>query len=91
VLKSIKQSGAQVALVAVPELSLMSIVAGKPSDSPIYKELADEEGVPIVNDVFSDVLSKPELCADKIHPNAKGYRQMASGMFARFKEIGFVR
>jgi len=91
VLKSIKQSGAQVALVAVPELSLMSIVAGKPSDSPIYKELADGEGVPIVNDVFSDVLSQPELCSDKIHPNAKGYRQMASGMIARFKEIGFVR
>ncbi len=43
-LKSIKQSGAQVALVAVPELSLMGIVAGKPSDSPIYKELAKEEG-----------------------------------------------
>lgn len=91
VLKSIKQSGAQVALVAVPELSLMSIVAGKPSDSPIYKELAREEGVPVVSDVFSDVLSQPELCADRIHPNAKGYRQMASGLFARFSEIGFVR
>lgn len=91
VLKSIKQSGAQVALVAVPELSLMSIVAGKPSDSPIYKELAKEEGVPIVSEVFSDVLSKPEHCADRIHPNAKGYRQMASGLIARFSEIGFIR
>lgn len=90
-LRSIKQSGAQVVLVAVPELSLMSIVAGKPSDSPIYKELADEEGVPIVNDVFSDVLSQPELCADRIHPNAEGYRQMANGLLARFREIGFVR
>ena len=56
-LKLIKQFGTQVALVAVPELSLMGIVAGKPSDSPIYKELAREEGVPIVSDVFSDVLS----------------------------------
>ena len=91
VIKLIKQSGAQVALVAVPELSLMSIVAGKPSDSPIYKELASDEGVPIVNDVFSDVLSQSELCADKIHPNAKGYRQMADGLFTRFSEIGFVR
>lgn len=91
VLKSIKQSGAQVALVAVPELSLMSIAAGKPSDSPIYKELAREEGVPIVSDVFSEILSQPELCADRIHPNAKGYHQMASGLFSRFGEIGFVR
>ena len=91
VIKSIKQTGAKVALVAIPELSLMSIVAGKPSDSPIYKALASEEGVPVVSDVFSDVLSQPELCADKIHPNAKGYRQMADGLFARFSEIGFVR
>jgi acyl-CoA thioesterase-1 len=90
-LKSIKQSGAQAALVAVPELSLMSIVAGKPSDSPIYRELAHEEGVTIVSDVFSDVLSQPELCADRIHPNAKGYREMAGGLFARLSEIGFVR
>jgi acyl-CoA thioesterase I len=90
-LKSIKQAGAQVALVAVPELSLMSVMAGKASDSPIYKELAEEEGVLIVSDVFSDVLSQPELCADKIHPNAKGYRQMASGLLARFSEIGLVR
>ena len=90
-LRLIKQSGAQVALVAVPEFSLMSIVAGKPSDSPIYRDLAKEEVVPIVSDVFSDVLSQPELCADKIHPNAKGYREMARGLFARLSEIGFVR
>ena len=91
VLKSIKQSGAQAALVAVPELSIMSIVAGQPSDSPIYKELAKEEGVPVVSDVFSDALSQPELRADRVHPNAKGYRQMASGLIARLSEIGFVR
>ena len=36
-LKSTKQSGAQLALVAVPEFSVLGIVAGKPSDSPIYK------------------------------------------------------
>jgi acyl-CoA thioesterase-1 len=48
-------------------------------------------GVPIVSDVFPDVLLQPELCADKIHPNSKGYRQMASGLFARFREIGCVR
>ena len=90
-LKSIKESGAQAALVAVPELSLLSIVAGKPSDSPIYRELAHEEAVPLVSDVFSRVLSQPELCADRIHPNAKGYRQMASGMVASFGDIGFVR
>ncbi|HOE44070.1 MAG TPA: GDSL-type esterase/lipase family protein [Rhodoferax sp.] len=90
-LKSIKQSGAQVVLVAIPELSLMSIVAGKPSDSPIFKELGKEEGVLIVSDVFSDVLSNPELCADKVHPNAKGYRQMAGGLVARFREIGLIR
>lgn len=86
-----KSAGAQVVLIAVPELSLLSVVAGKAGDSPIYQELGKEEGVPVIADVFSDILSRPELCADKIHPNAQGYQQMASGIHAGLKSIGLAR
>lgn len=86
-----KNAGAQVVLIAVPELSLLSVVAGKAGDSPIYQELGKEEGVPVIADVFSDILSRPELCADKIHPNAQGYQQMASGIHAGLKSIGLAR
>jgi acyl-CoA thioesterase-1 len=89
-IKTSLQAGAQVALVAVPELSLLGIVAGKPSDSAIYAELADEEKVSQVPDVFSDTLSRPELCADRIHPNALGYQHMAKGIFTRLQQLGLA-
>jgi acyl-CoA thioesterase-1 len=86
-----KNAGTQVVLIGVPELSLLAVVAGKAGDSPIYQELGQEEGVPVIADVFSDILSRPELCADKIHPNAQGYLQMASGIHAGLKNIGLAR
>lgn len=82
------QAGAQVVLVAVPELSLLSVVARKPADSPIYRELGDEEKVPVIDDVFSDILGRPELCADQIHPNAQGYQAMAAGILGALKTLG---
>ena len=90
-IKAARQTDAQVALVAVPELSLLGLVAGKPSDSPIYEELADEEKVALIPNVFSETLARPELCADRIHPNALGYQFMAAGMYARLKELGLVK
>ncbi len=83
-------SGARVALVAVPELSLLTVVSRRPSDAEIYRELADEEKVVLIPEVFSDILAQPALCADKIHPNAAGYRQMASAMHARLKVSGLL-
>jgi acyl-CoA thioesterase-1 len=67
-----KSAGAQVVLIGVPELSVLAVVAGKLGDAPIYQELGKEEVVPVISNVFSDALSRPELCADKIHPNAQG-------------------
>mgnify|MGYP002776466045 CR=1 FL=1 len=90
-IEAAKSAGAQVVLIGVPELSLLSVVAGKASDSPIYQELGKEVGVPVIADVFSDILSRPELCADKIHPNAQGYQQMATGIHAGLKSIGLAR
>lgn len=87
---TVRRSGAQVVLIGVPELSLLALVAGKPGDSPIYDELGKEEGVPVIAKVFSDVLSQPALCADKIHPNAQGYQQMATGIHSGLKRHGLV-
>lgn len=80
--------GARVVLVAVPELSLLGALTRRPSDAPIYRELADEEGIPVIESVFSDILGQPELCADPIHPNAEGYRRMAEGLLAGLRRIG---
>ena len=89
-IQAARKAGAQVVLVAVPEFSLLGAVTRKPSDSPIYRELGDEEKIPVVSDVFSDILGRPELCADQIHPNAQGYLQMASGIQAYLKKVGLT-
>ena len=91
IITAAKGAGSQVVLIGVPELSLLAVVAGKTGDSPIYQELGKEEGVPVIADVFSEILSRPELCADKIHPNSQGYKQMASGIYAGLKNIGLAR
>jgi acyl-CoA hydrolase len=77
-------------LVAVPELSLLGAVTRRPDDAPIYAELAKEEKLPLIADVFADILARPELCADQIHPNAQGYRQMAEGFSAALKKTGLL-
>lgn len=83
-------SGARVALVAVPELSLLGAVSGRPSDAPIYRELGKEETVPVIADVFASILARPEWCADRIHPNAEGYRQMAAGIQRELQKLGWL-
>jgi acyl-CoA hydrolase len=90
IVRAARKAGAEVVLVAVPELSLLGLVARKPSDGPIYRELGEEEKIPVISDVFSDILASPELCADQIHPNAKGYQQMASGIQAELRKIGLA-
>lgn len=65
---------ATVILVAVPEPSLLGVIARKPSDSPIYQELGEEENVPVIRDVFSDILGRAELRADAILPMHRGIR-----------------
>ncbi len=66
----------------------MSALTRQPTDAPLYKELAKEEGVALVPDVFSSVLGEARLRADQIHPNADGYRQMANGIHTHLKSLG---
>lgn len=88
-IRDIRASGAQVVLVAVPAMSLQALV-GHPADAPIYAALAEEEGIPLVADVFAKVLGQAEWRADAIHPNAEGYRQMAAGIHARLQQLGLA-
>lgn len=79
IIRAVRDYGAEPVLVAVPELALFSAAVGRLSDSPIYEELADEEGVLLISDVLSDILTDESLRADRIHPNAAGYRRLADG------------
>ena len=83
-----RATGAQVVLVAVPELSLLGAVTRKPSDAPLYAELGKEEKVPVIEDVFADTLGDPALRADAIHPNARGYARMAAEFDSALRKFG---
>ncbi|MCB1689541.1 MAG: arylesterase, partial [Halioglobus sp.] len=83
-------SGALVALVSVPRLSLLRASVGALDDSPIYAELAEEEGVVLVPAIFSQVLSDGALRADEIHPNAQGYEALAQGIHTVLVERGLL-
>ena len=86
-----KVAGVQVVLVAVPELSLLGALTRRPDDAALYAEIGRDEQVPVIADVFSEILGKPELCADQIHPNAAGYRKMAEGIAAALRRFGLLR
>ena len=86
-IQAVKRVGAPAVLVAVPEGSLLNLLTRK-TDAPIYQELGKEEGVLVIGQVFSAVLSQPELCADPIHPNAKGYQVMVDGLYGALIKAG---
>lgn len=90
VLRSVKQSGIPVVLVATPKFSLLGAAVGMLPDSPIYAELSKEEDVPLVPSIFAKILSDPNLKADQIHPNATGYRKLAEGIAAGLSDFGFL-
>ena len=91
IVRQSKVAGVEVVLVAVPELSLLGALTRRPDDAALYAEIGRDEQVPVIADVFSEILGKPELCADQIHPNAAGYRKMAEGIAAALRRFGLLR
>ena len=53
----------------------------------IYGRLGDEYHVPIVEDVFGEVLRDPALKSDQIHPNAEGQRRLAQAIAEELQPI----
>ena len=84
-----RASGAQVLLVAVPELSLLA-AAGRLSDHALYEEIADELRIPLHRKGWSTVLADARLRSDQIHANAAGYAQFAQGMVDTLRETGLL-
>ncbi|ADC72602.1 lipolytic protein G-D-S-L family [Thioalkalivibrio sp. K90mix] len=84
----VREHGAQPLLLGVPSASAFAAATGRLRDDGLYGELAREEGVPLIGAVLSDVLSSRDLRADRIHPNAAGYQQMAEQIADGLEELG---
>ncbi|MEM7540096.1 MAG: GDSL-type esterase/lipase family protein [Pseudomonadota bacterium] len=74
--------GIQILLIGVPEKKLFSKVA------PLYKELAEEHNVVLVEKLLGNLLRQPKYKSDPIHLNAAGYRVMAESIVEQMEEMG---
>jgi lysophospholipase L1-like esterase len=74
-----------VLLIAVPNINLFGL-----SPLALYKEVAEEEDVPLLSGVLADILGNPTLKNDQIHPNALGYKQLANEVYDSLKENGWI-
>jgi acyl-CoA thioesterase-1 len=78
IIQTIKNSGAQVVLIAVPDFKLSLTVP----------ELGLELGVPVENNVIADLESRREIKSDDIHFNAEGYKLLAQDILLFLKARG---
>jgi len=74
-----------VLLISIPNLSFFGL-----SSLDIYKEIAEEENVPLIKGMLADIFSQPSLKSDQVHPNALGYKQIAEEIYQVLKENGWI-
>lgn len=76
------ERGIEVVIVGVPNpgVSIM------PPD--FYRDVAEEFLIPYEGHLLKNILSNNQLKADYIHPNEKGYRYLAEGIFELLKGRG---
>ena len=86
-----RSASEHVALVAIPTPSIGSALVGRLSDHPMYAELARQHQVALVPSAVADVLSRPELRADRIHANANGYAALADRVTDALSHAGWLR
>ena len=76
----IKQSGADVILIGVPEPGIFLNMAA------FYEELARQHRIPCDEGILAEILADASLKSDYAHPNAQGYRRLAESVAALIGE-----
>lgn len=80
---SARQRGIPVLLIGVPSFGLLFLESNE-----LYNEVAEKYGLLYEGEVLPRVESEPDLKADRIHPNAEGYRQMAEAVYKLLQDSG---
>ena len=79
-----KEKGVEVVLVGVPKFGITL------SPPEFYQQIAEEFRIPYEGEVMHKILLSPDLKADEVHPNAKGYRLFAESVAALLKKAKAV-
>lgn len=85
-----KKNNLPVLMIAIPDYQPMAAAIGGLSDHTLYQQLAESHGIPLVEEVFSNVLSDNALKADYVHPNAKGYAVVEAQLREALTELGLL-
>ncbi len=80
-----KEKNIEVLLISVPNLNIFGLSAME-----LYEEVAEEESVPLLSGMLSNILSQPSLKSDQIHPNALGYKIMAEKIYEKLQQESFI-
>lgn len=90
ILAQAKAKRIQTILLAIPEFSPMGAAFGNLSDHALYAKLAQASNIPLIENVFTDVLATNALKADSIHPNAEGYVMVEANLRQSLIKLGFL-
>ena len=82
-------AGAQVLLVAVPRATVAAAL-GQMTDHALYAEVAEDLKIPLQREAWGEVLAQPDLRADAVHANARGYAQFARSVQGTAVAVGLL-
>lgn len=91
ILAQTKAHGAKAVLLATPRPSAAAAAFRSLSAADFYREVADAQHVPLIEDAVADVLSDPRMKGDPLHPNAAGHEVLSQRIFDALKSIGYAR
>ena len=87
--KQALDAGAQVLLVAVPRATVAAAL-GQMTDHALYAEVAKDLKIPLQREAWGEVLAQPDLRADAVHANARGYAQFARSVQGTAAAVGLL-
>jgi acyl-CoA thioesterase I len=90
IIETAKSKNIKTLLLAIPDYQPVKAAFGGLSDHPLYAALAEETQTPLIEDVFSPVLSKNKLKADYVHPNAQGYQKVEEELRESLSQLGVL-
>jgi acyl-CoA thioesterase I len=80
-IRTIRETGAEVLLVGVPQPAVFGL-----GTAEVYRKVAAESAVPLLDDALADILGDNSLKSDHIHPNAAGYAKLAEAIAALLRQ-----
>lgn len=87
----VRVHGAKPILLGIPKPSIAGAVFQNLSAAEFYRDIAQAQQVPLIEDAIADVLSDPQLKIDQLHPNVAGHQLLTEKILDELRKIGLVR